>query len=135
MNNHLPFDRAGIIIINNGALLLLHRIKNDCTFYAVPGGCIEENESPEIAAVRELKEETGLDVVLGQRFIELTNQGRKETYFLAESWQGNPELGGEELERNCPKNQYTLQWVDCKKLNTLQLYPEALHQALLNYLQ
>jgi len=48
-------------IIKNKKILLLHRIKN-YDVWELPGGKIEFGESPEEAAVREAKEETGLIV-------------------------------------------------------------------------
>ncbi len=46
-------------------LFVLHKKLNK---WVAPGGHIEENENPEVAALREVKEETGLDVeLLGNR--------------------------------------------------------------------
>jgi 8-oxo-dGTP diphosphatase len=44
-----------------GRVLLVHQTYAGSK-WALPGGVVEENESPWDAAVREAKEETGLDV-------------------------------------------------------------------------
>lgn len=50
-------------------LLLIERKKaSNGKSWAVPGGFIEDKESPEAAAVRELKEETGVSVKFMQQF-------------------------------------------------------------------
>jgi ADP-ribose pyrophosphatase YjhB (NUDIX family) len=48
----------------DGRLLLIHN--TDDGRWAVPGGCVEPNESPEEAVKREMREETGLDVEPGR---------------------------------------------------------------------
>ena len=61
-------NRAAGLLIENGKLLLIHRIKKIDgvmkEYYVVPGGGIEENENIEMATIRELKEEVGIDVEL-----------------------------------------------------------------------
>jgi mutator protein MutT len=52
---------TSVIIFNNeGQVLMLHRSDNDC--WCFPGGAIELGEKVEEAAVREVFEETGLEV-------------------------------------------------------------------------
>lgn len=57
-------NRAGGLLIENGKLLLMHRIKNGDEYYVVPGGGIEDDEDLATATKRELKEEIGIDVQL-----------------------------------------------------------------------
>lgn len=49
------------IIIKDGKLAMIHSIKYD--YYKFPGGGIEKNEQKENALMREVLEETGLDVI------------------------------------------------------------------------
>ena len=49
------------IIIKEGKLAMIHSIKYD--YYKFPGGGIEKNEQKESALIREVLEETGLDVI------------------------------------------------------------------------
>ena len=53
----------------------------DRVFYSIPGGGIEEGETPEQAAIRELKEECGLDGTIVRKLTELYNNNRTEHVF------------------------------------------------------
>jgi len=56
-----PYPASDIIITKNNGIVLIHR-KNFPFGWAIPGGFIDYGESAETAAIREAKEETGLDV-------------------------------------------------------------------------
>ena len=53
---------AGCIILKNNSILLLHRISKD--WYELPGGKIDEKETAQEAAIREIKEELGCNVTI-----------------------------------------------------------------------
>ncbi|WP_022761081.1 NUDIX hydrolase [Butyrivibrio sp. AD3002] len=56
---------AGGCIFNDKGEVLLQR-RGDSNKWGFPGGAVELGETPEMAAVREAKEETGLDVEAGK---------------------------------------------------------------------
>ena len=58
-----PIPTVDIIIARGDSLVLVKR-KNPPLGWALPGGFVDEGESLEHAAIREAKEETGLDVHL-----------------------------------------------------------------------
>ncbi len=113
--------RAAVFVLDKNKVLLFHRIKNGDEYYAVPGGGVEPRETPEAAAVRELKEETSLDVVLGEKIGELEEDGNRQYFYIARSWTGTPKLGGPEAERNSPENRYLLEWIPIEKLKDINL--------------
>jgi 8-oxo-dGTP pyrophosphatase MutT (NUDIX family) len=51
-------------------------------FYELPGGGVEEGESPEEAVVRELEEEAGLHVRIERRLADVWRNGGLQHYFL-----------------------------------------------------
>ena len=56
---------AGCVILDDyGRILLLHRNTPELTQWELPGGKIEEDETPEQAAIREIHEELGIEVRL-----------------------------------------------------------------------
>lgn len=64
---------ASALIIENGKVLLVHHKKLNVWLY--PGGHIEDTENPDEALVREVKEETGLDIeVIGEKDESLADQ-------------------------------------------------------------
>lgn len=69
---------AAVYIENGPQILLLHRQDNKSqgNKWGIPGGKVNKNETPQQAAIREIKEETGYDISnqpienLGAVFIE-----------------------------------------------------------------
>ncbi|HUS47716.1 MAG TPA: NUDIX domain-containing protein [Phycisphaerae bacterium] len=118
-------DRAAIVILSRGRVLLMRRHKAGRRYHALPGGKIEPGETPEQTVLRETREETGLTVTLAGKLAEFVNEGRTEHYYLAGSHRGRARLGGPELARRSPENDYALEWVDLYRLDEVKLMPPA----------
>jgi len=125
-------ESSRVIVIDKKKILLIHRIKGDKEYYVLPGGGIEPGETPEEAALRELKEETSLDgeVVFLWKFEEEYNHNLTH-YFLAKTFKGNLMLGGPEVETVSAENQYLLEWIPLAKISKLLLYPQELKERLI----
>ena len=92
--------------------------------YAVlPGGHVEEGESAETAAVRELAEETSLWGTIGRQLWAGHHNGRPALYFLMAGVTGVPVLSGPEAAENGPDNSYELLWATPGQFAELNLHP------------
>jgi len=58
----MPTLRVNVVIIQDDQILLTHR--NDFPIWCLPGGGVDDGESLATAAIREVLEETGLEVEL-----------------------------------------------------------------------
>lgn len=65
--------RSAVIILKNDQILLMHRNKLNQEYYVIPGGTIEIGEDSAETAIREIKEETNLDIILDKLLWENTN--------------------------------------------------------------
>ncbi len=112
------------VIIKDGKILLIRRVKNGEEYFVFPGGGVEEGETQEEALKREMKEETGLDIVKPEKIFEIENRGVKETYYLVMEFSGTPQLGGPEKSRMSEQNQYYPEWLELMKAAELKnLFP------------
>ncbi len=77
---------AGALIERTGQLLLVRRaVEPFQDYWDIPGGFLEADEHPEAGAVREVREETGLEVRLGEclgMFIDTYGDGDEQIYTL-----------------------------------------------------
>ncbi|HLZ55533.1 MAG TPA: NUDIX domain-containing protein [Ktedonosporobacter sp.] len=65
---------AAAVVIDNGQILLIQR--EDFKVWALPGGQIEAGESVAQAAIREVREETGIEVELTSLVASTTHSRR-----------------------------------------------------------
>lgn len=56
--------RAQVVLVENGRVLMVRLQRPGRSFWVLPGGAIEDGESPQEAAIREVREETGLEVAI-----------------------------------------------------------------------
>jgi 8-oxo-dGTP pyrophosphatase MutT (NUDIX family) len=64
---------AGCILLNDkGQILLIHRQTDKYDHWEVPGGKVEAGESDEVAAIRELQEELGVQVRIDRKLGDAT---------------------------------------------------------------
>lgn len=57
-------NRSMALVVRAGKILMIHTYRFNRYIYELPGGGIEAGETPQQAAVRELKEECGMDGVI-----------------------------------------------------------------------
>jgi len=86
---------AGCVVRDSdGRVLLIHRATPDLTQWEMPGGKVEPGEQPVAAAVREIKEELGLDVTvakpLGTSSFDFHGTPCEYHYFSATIASGEP---------------------------------------------
>jgi ADP-ribose pyrophosphatase YjhB (NUDIX family) len=56
--------RAQVVVVQGDRILLARHQSDDRVYWVLPGGAVEGHEAPAEAAVREVREETGLTVRL-----------------------------------------------------------------------
>jgi 8-oxo-dGTP pyrophosphatase MutT (NUDIX family) len=64
-------DRAALLVVHGGAVLLArqYRLIVDRVALEIPGGKVEDGETPDVAAVRECLEETGVQAFRPRRLV------------------------------------------------------------------
>ncbi len=99
------------LIIKDGKIVIIKYLKgNKIGYYDIPGGKIEDGETPDEAAIREVKEETGMEVsnLVKKGIFEVEYLDRKFYFdvFLAKKYEGIPENFEENIS----------EWMEINKL-------------------
>ena len=115
-------NRSVAIVVRDGKILMERLCYKDANngreFFSLPGGGIEEGETPDECVLREVMEETGL------RLTEYRLRGK--VYFISEAWDDEEmylysATGFEgEIIRNCDEGD--LCWVEKEKVFDLPMW-------------
>ena len=117
-----PRSTGRAIVVKDGQILLMERWRGDLHYFSIPGGGIEAGEDAETAAVRELKEETGVDIALERKVYVMKDGPIEHHIFLARWISGEPHLPPESEEAQAgPDNRYLPRWIDANDLAELHL--------------
>ncbi len=81
------------------------------------------DESLEEACIREVKEETGFDVLHLQLVQVYHTRDGQEYYFMVKVPPGEAVLGGSEAEEQSPDNTYVFEWVEAENLPRTNIKP------------
>ena len=108
--------RAQIALFVEGDLLCVRHRRARTDYLVLPGGHLDRGETLWEAAVREMREETGLAVEDGRLWAvsEFHGNGRQvlDCTFYATRWSGRPHLGSDPESEGHPAMLVGIQWVD-----------------------
>lgn len=128
---------ARAIIIKDNKLLVFFRRKlvdkQLVTYYAIPGGHVDGDESLEDTVVRELKEEMNLDISVIDYLGKMIFDNKEENYYYAKIIGGELQFGGEELERNNENNYYEIRWLPLEELDSSKIRAIDLIKRVIDY--
>jgi len=128
-------ERAGAIVLNKkNQILLVERIKNGAHYFVIPGGGVKPGETYVDAAVREVREETRIDVKAVREIYTLRPRDgpsdirNNHHYIICEYISGEPRLDDASVERarmaeGKGNNEYFPQWMDTGRLPGTLVYP------------
>lgn len=130
----MPRNRAVALVIHNSNLLVMHR-KNSRDYYTFPGGGVEEGETNEQAAKREIFEETSIECEIEKLTYQLAyDNGDIHYYFRARYISGEPKVlpgTNEYAENELGLNLYLPEWIPINQLKDITLYPQEVKNRLL----
>lgn len=107
-------NKAARVIVEKDEYIILIKRKKKISgsikeYLVIPGGTLNENETFEEAAVREIKEELNVDIVLEGMFYEEYNEEleKQEKYFFSKIIKGKIATGkGKEFQNQNIDNTY-----------------------------
>jgi mutator protein MutT len=134
-------QRVRGVIISEGKIALIRRERENApTYYIVPGGGVEENETIEQALHREIKEELGIEIAIGELFMRHqyeAHDGELVVHYLYLCTQTGGTFGMGDGPEYQPGNAYEKEgthdpvWVPLSEVAGIDLKPEEFKKELL----
>lgn len=132
---------ARAIIIENNKFLAMHRNKYGSEYFTLVGGRVQEGETTEQALVREIKEETGLDIIEARLvFTEHHPEPYNEQYIYVCKVAPHGDIKIQEASEEgfmnrLDMNIHTPYWINLKSFATLNFRTPQLQSAIVQALQ
>lgn len=106
-------------------------------YFSIPGGGIEQGETPEQTVIREIEEETTIVVKVRQRVLEMHDNGSVHAIYLCQYISGEPALAPHAPEAiHGDDNRFKPRWVPIAELSDIPFtYWEPLRVPLIEGLQ
>jgi 8-oxo-dGTP diphosphatase len=126
-NNDRPTIAAAVVVLEASVLMAMRRVSEGALSWQFPAGEVEPGETVEEAAVRETREETGLDIEVVQHLGERVHPktGRHMVYLACQVKSGEARVADtEELAE--------VQWTSHEQLP--ELVPYGLFEPVQKYL-
>jgi len=134
----MPTKRARAIIIDDHKVLTIKRTKPNQTYWAIPGGGVEAGETNEQALIREIKEEIGLVIEVGELLLKVNSTkpetfGQTEYFYACNIVSGTIGSGdGPEFQANSNYiGSYDFEWLNIQSLADIDLRPGAIKDWLM----
>lgn len=115
--------RPAVAIIENEKILTMHYQYGGQDVYNLPGGNLEFGESLTLALTRELEEELGIKVEIGELMmvgeVHFSDHQKQTIHFIFEGKiiDGTPMLNPEHTSA------LAIRWLNIKELSSINLYP------------
>ncbi|MGG0290482.1 NUDIX domain-containing protein [Bacillus pacificus] len=125
-------NRGAAIIVQEGKIALIKRIREDETYYVFPGGGIGEGETPEEATRREIFEELGVHIKVEYLIAKVEYKGT-EYYFNADIVGGVFGSGKAEEFEMKDRGIYIPLWLPIYELEKVNIKPYEVVGSIFNH--
>lgn len=131
--------RVRAIIVQDGKILLIHRIKADNDYWVFPGGGVDEDDEDEIAALkRECMEELGVEIsgeeYVCSEFVAFDGTDQEHRFYVCRISGGNVGSGNgpEYADDGFYEGSHVPEWISLEELPHKRVKPENVKNRVLN---
>lgn len=130
--------RVRAIIIDKDRILLIKRVKKTSVYWVLPGGGLEEGETHEETAIRECKEELGVDVSVLEYFdavaTKYLEQDQENLFYICKIIGGEIGTGeGPEYQAgDYYEGEHIPEWISIERFQEIDIRPEAIKDKILD---